>query len=152
MRMRTLEIMVGAFLLAGILALVFLAVRVSGVTAEAATATYSVNARFHDVAGLRTRAKVTIAGVTVGRVSQIGVDAIFGEATVTLDIQADIRLPRDSGAAIQTEGILGGRYVALLPGADEELLEPGGTIVDTQGALVLENLIGDFLTNMRGGS
>jgi phospholipid/cholesterol/gamma-HCH transport system substrate-binding protein len=150
MRMRTIEISVGAFLLAGILALVFLAVRVSGVNLEAAADTYRVHAVFSDVAGLRGRAKVTIAGVTVGRVAGISVDPIFGEATVTLEIRSDIRVSRDTGAAIQTEGILGGRYVALLPGGEEEMLAEGGTITDTQGALVLENLIGDFLTNLGG--
>jgi phospholipid/cholesterol/gamma-HCH transport system substrate-binding protein len=150
MRMRTIEISVGAFLLAGFLALLFLSVRVSGINFEAATQTYQVSAVFTDVAGLRTRAKVTIAGVTIGRVARIAVDPVYGEAIVTLDIQSDIRVPRDTGAAIQTEGILGGRYVALLPGGDEEFLAEGGTITDTQGAMVLENLIGDFLTNMGG--
>jgi phospholipid/cholesterol/gamma-HCH transport system substrate-binding protein len=150
MRMRTIEISVGAFLLAGFLALVFLAVRVSGFSIQAATGTYSLSATFTDVAGLRPRAKVNVAGVTIGRVSRISVDPIYGEAHIMMDIRADIRLPRDTGAAIQTEGILGGRYVALLPGADDEFLAEGDTITDTQGALVLENLIGDFLTNLGG--
>jgi phospholipid/cholesterol/gamma-HCH transport system substrate-binding protein len=150
MRMRTIEISVGAFLVAGVLALLFLAIRVSGVTLEAAPGSYSVDAKFTDVAGLRTRAKVTVAGVTVGRVSRISVDPLFGEATVRMDIRSDIQVPRDSGAAIQTEGFLGARYVALLPGADDDFLGEGDTITDTQGALVLENLIGDFLTNLGG--
>jgi phospholipid/cholesterol/gamma-HCH transport system substrate-binding protein len=150
MRMRTLEISVGAFMLAGFLALLFLAVQVSGITLERGTGTYTLEARFSDVAGIRTRAKVNMAGVTVGRVTAINVDAEYAEAILTLEIDAGVRLPKDSGAAIQTEGILGGRYVALLPGVDDEYLAAGDTITYTQSAMVLENLIGDFLINLGG--
>ena len=146
-RMRTLEISVGAFVLAGILGLVFLAFRVSGVGVGDTSGTYTLKARFDDVAGLRIRSKVSLAGVTIGRIAKINVDSELGEAIVTMEISDDVKnLSVDTGARIQTEGFLGGRYVSLIPGAEEKLLGSGDTITETQGALVLENLIGDFLT------
>lgn len=149
MRMRTIEISVGAFVLAGIIALVFLAVRVSGINASATAEGYLLQARFDDVSGLRERAKVTIAGVTVGRVTSIVVDAEYGEAVVGLAVQDSIApLSLDTGAQIVTEGVMGGRYIALTPGADEEMLENGDFLLETQGALVLEKLIGDFVTSL----
>ncbi len=150
MRIRTLEISVGAFMLTGFLALLFLAVQVSGISLERGTGTYTVEARFNDVAGIRPRAKVNMAGVTVGRVTDIRVDSEYAEAILTLEIDSAVRLPTDTGAAIQTEGILGGRYVALLPGVDDDYLAEGDTITYTQSAMVLENLIGDFLINIGG--
>ena len=148
MRMRTVEISVGAFVLAGILALVFLVVRVSGINFQDSS-TYSISARFDDVAGLKRRAKVSLAGVVIGRVSRIQVDTEYGEAVVTMEIERRAGpLSTDTGAQILTEGIIGSRYVSLLPGADEETLDDGDEILDTQGALVLENLIGDLVTNL----
>ncbi len=149
MRMRTVEISVGAFVLAGALALTFLAVKVSGVTLTRSSDTYIVQARFDDVAGLRPRAKVSMAGVTVGRVSDIEVDMEYGEAVVSLEIQGPPgNLSLDTGAQILTEGILGARYVSLMPGADEDTLADGDFIEETQGALVLENLVGDLITRL----
>jgi phospholipid/cholesterol/gamma-HCH transport system substrate-binding protein len=121
MRMRTIEISVGGFVLAGILA------------------------------GLRKRAKVSMAGVTIGRVKDIHVDLEYGEAIVVLELAgAQGSLSIDTGAQILTEGILGARYVNLMAGADEERLMDGDEITDTQGALVLENLIGELVTNLGG--
>ena len=148
MQLRTVEISVGAFVLAGALALVFLAVRVSGVNLFADRDSYQVQARFNDVAGLRTRAKVSLAGVTIGRVVGIEADIDYGEAIVTLELQgAPGKLPLDTGAQIVTEGMLGARYISLSPGIEEEYLMEGDLITDTQGALVLEQMIGDFVTN-----
>jgi len=149
MRMRTVEISVGAFVLAGALALIFLAVKVSGVNLAQGSDSYVVQARFDDVAGLRLRAKVSMAGVTVGRVAGIEVDMVYGEALVSLEIHGEPgNLSLDTGAQILTEGILGARYVSLLPGADEETLADGDFIEETQGALVLENLVGDLITRL----
>lgn len=149
MHMRTIEISVGAFVLAGILALIFLAVKVSGISLTTDRSSYTILARFDDVAGLRRRAKVSMAGVTIGRVAAIDVDMAYGEAIVTMEIDGDAGgLTADTGAQILTEGILGARYVNLLPGADEEMLGDGDYITDTQGALVLENLIGDLVTRL----
>ncbi|HEY5679721.1 MAG TPA: outer membrane lipid asymmetry maintenance protein MlaD [Pseudomonadales bacterium] len=152
MHIRTLEISVGAFMLAGILALVFLAVKVSGISLDADRGSYQLVARFDDVAGLRERAKVSIAGVQIGRVALIEVDTIYGQAVVTLEIDGSPGgLSADTGAQILTEGILGARYVNLLPGADDETLADGDLIYDTQGALVLENLVGDLITRLGAG-
>lgn len=151
MRMRTIEISVGAFVLAGILALVVLVVKVSGVSLSGGGDAHLLKAEFQDVAGLRVRAKVSMAGVTIGRVSQIGVDPEYGVAIVTMEINDHAwPLPQDTGARILTEGLLGARYVGLTPGADTEMLKEGDFITDTQGALVLENLIGDFITRLGG--
>ena len=150
-RMRTIEISVGAFVLAGILALIFLAFRVSG-TVENSGGAYKLIARFDDVAGLRLRSKVSMAGVTIGRVSRIDVDSSVGEAIVTMEIRKDVNnLSVDTGARVQTEGFIGGRYISLVPGGEEELLKDGDTISNTQGALVLENLIGNFITRAGSG-
>ena len=151
--MRTIEISVGAFMLAGVLALVFLAVRVSGINVGEPSGAYFVKARFDDVAGLTTRAKVAIAGVTVGRVSDVDVDSEYGQAIVTLAIDKRYsNLPADTGAKILTEGILGGRYIGLSLGGAEEILADGDEINDTQGAFVLENLIGELVTRIGGDS
>lgn len=149
MRMRTIEISVGAFVLAGIIALVFLAVRVSGINSSGDEESYLLQARFDDVSGLRERAKVTIAGVNVGQVTNIVVDAEYGEAVVTLAVLDSIGpLALDTGAQIVTEGVMGGRYIALTPGADEETLASGDFLTETQGALVLEKLIGDVISSL----
>ena len=149
MHMRTIEISVGAFVLAGVLALVFLAVKVSGISLSADQDSYKLLARFDDVSGLRLRSKVSMAGVTIGRVSQIDVDLEYGQAIVTMEIDGDEGgLTVDTGAQILTEGVLGARYINLMPGADEETLVDGDYIEDTQGALVLENLIGDLVTRL----
>ena len=148
MRMRIVEISVGGFVLAGILAVMFLAIRVSGAGVQESS-TYTVKARFSDVAGLKQRAKVSLAGVTIGRVADIQVDAAYGEAVVYMNISEEAgELSIDTGAQILTEGILGARYIGLLPGAEDEVLVDGSEIVDTQGALVLEHLIGDLVTRL----
>ena len=149
MRMRTLEISVGAFVLAGILAVLFLVIQVSGVNVKAAETSYTVSARFDDVAGLRPRAKVSMAGVTLGRVRAIEVDTEYGEAIVQIEIDGEPgKLTTDTSAKILTEGILGARYIGLLPGSEETKLADLGEITETQGAIVLENLIGQFLTSL----
>jgi phospholipid/cholesterol/gamma-HCH transport system substrate-binding protein len=149
MRMRTVEISVGAFVLAGIIALLFLVIQVSGVNLSESETSYTVSARFDDVAGLRPRAKVSMAGVNLGRVRSISVDTTYGEAIVVLEIDGEPgNLTADTSAKILTEGILGARYIGLSPGSDEEVLKEGSEIKETQGAIVLENLIGQFLTSM----
>ena len=150
-RMRTIEISVGAFVLAGILCLVFLAFRVSGVAVGDTSGTYLLNAEFNDVAGLRVRSKVSIAGVTIGRVTKIRVDSETAEAIVTMEVSKEANtLPIDTGARIQTEGFLGGRYISLIPGGDDKTLADGDTInlANTQGALGLEGLIDTFISKM----
>jgi len=149
MKTRTVEIAVGAFVVAAVLAMVVLVVRVSGVTLSAGDTGYRVYAEFDDVAGLRVRGKVSMAGVTIGRVTAIKVDSTYGVAIVEMEIYDRAwPLSADTGARILTEGILGARYVGLMPGAEDEIIPEDGYISDTQGALVLENLIGDFITRL----
>ena len=138
-------------MLAGFIGIIFLAVQVSGVSAVRNDEQYQIVARFDDVAGLRVRGKVSMAGVTIGRIRDIAVDMEWGAAIVTMDIFGEPgNLTTDTSAKILTEGILGARYISLMPGADEVYLQNGDEVTDTQGALVLENLIGEFLTNLGG--
>ena len=148
MQNRTLEIGVGLFLLAGILALLLLALRVSGLSPSATTDTYKLYAYFDNIAGLTVRAKVTMAGVTIGKVTAIDLDrdSFTGRVTMQLEKRID-NLPADSTASILTAGLLGEKYIGLSVGGEETLLKEGATIHDTQSSLVLEDLIGKFLLN-----
>ena len=102
-----------------------------------------------NIGGLTLRAKVSISGVTVGRVTGIHVDTSSGQAIVQMTLDKDAGpISSDAGAKIVTEGILGGKFVALVPGAEETQLKDGSVIQDTQGALILEDLIGQFVKSM----
>ena len=148
MQNRTLEVGVGLFLLAGILALLLLALRVSGLSTSANTDTYKLYAYFDNIAGLTVRAKVTMAGVTIGKVTGIDLDkdTFTGKVTLQLDKKVN-NLPQDSTASILTAGLLGEKYIGISVGGDDKQLADGGTIHDTQSSLVLEDLIGKFLLN-----
>lgn len=148
MQNRTLEVGVGLFLLAGLLALLLLALRVSGLTVGSSDNTYKVYAHFDNIAGLTVRSKVTMAGVTIGKVTAIDLDrnSYMGRVTMQLDDAVD-NLPADSTASILTAGLLGEKYIGISVGGEEELLREGSTIHDTQSSLVLEDLIGKFLLN-----
>jgi phospholipid/cholesterol/gamma-HCH transport system substrate-binding protein len=148
MRLRTVEISVGAFMLAGILALAFLAIQVSGLNLKDNNReTYRLTAHFNNASGLAVRAKITVAGVVIGRVTSISLDPRDSRALVEMAIDKNVDyLTIDSIAAIQTAGILGEKYISIAPGGDPEVLRDGDEIVETQQALVLEELIGKFLT------
>ncbi len=150
MRMRTIEISVGIFMLAGILALAFLAIQVSGLSVRDNTRdVYKLYARFSNAAGLTVRAKVSVAGVVIGRVTSLTLDPKDTRAKVEMSIDNKVDfLTADSIAAIQTAGILGEKYIAISVGGDPEMLKAGDEITDTQSALVLEDLIGKVLTNL----
>jgi len=149
MQNRTLEMIgVGLFLLAGLLALLLLALRVSGLAIGAAQDSYKVHAYFDNIAGLTVRAKVTMAGVTIGKVTAIDLDRDRFAGRVTMELMKDVNnLPVDSTASILTAGLLGEKYIGLSVGGEEEVLVDGSTIHDTQSSLVLEDLIGKFLLN-----
>ena len=148
MQNRTMEIGVGLFLLAGILALLLLALRVSGLSPTASSDTYKLYAYFDNIAGLTVRAKVTMAGVTIGKVTAIDLDRDNYMARVTLQLEKAVdNLPTDSTASILTAGLLGEKYIGLSVGGEDTVLKDGGTIHDTQSSLVLEDLIGKFLLN-----
>lgn len=148
MRMRTLELTVGVFILAGLLALAVLAVRVSGLSTNATGDVYKVYAHFDNVSGLTTRARVTMAGVTIGQVTGIEFDKNRYTGKVEMAIFSDVdTLPSDSAASIVTSGLLGEKYIGISVGGDDMMLADGDEIYDTQSALVLEELIGRFLLN-----
>ncbi|MCO5760271.1 MAG: outer membrane lipid asymmetry maintenance protein MlaD [Gammaproteobacteria bacterium] len=145
-RLRTLEILVGAFMAAGFLALFFLAMKVSNLSADVGGEGYRLQARFENVGSLKVRAPVTIAGVRVGRVEAIDFDQKRFEALVTLRIDPRYRqIPEDTIASIFTAGLLGEQYISLSPGGSEVNLADGGMLDHTQSALVLEQMIGQFL-------
>ncbi|MDH0746308.1 outer membrane lipid asymmetry maintenance protein MlaD [Pseudomonas sp. GD03842] len=151
MQNRALETGVGLFLLAGILALLLLALRVSGLSASTTTDSYKLYANFDNIAGLTVRAKVTMAGVTIGKVTAIDLDHDTFTGRVTMEVDKRVNnLPSDSTASILTAGLLGEKYVGISVGGDDQLLKDGGTIHDTQSSLVLEDLIGKFLLNSVG--
>lgn len=146
MRLRNLEILVGFFMIIGFSALAFLALKVSGLTDESAKESYKIYAHFENIGGLTVRAKVTMSGVTVGRVTNIELDPKRLNAKVEMSIDKNINyISSDSIAAIQTAGVLGEKYIAISMGGDDKSLAEGGEIKDTQSALVLEELIGKFV-------
>ncbi|MBA55802.1 MAG: outer membrane lipid asymmetry maintenance protein MlaD [Pseudomonadales bacterium] len=146
MRGRTLELAVGGFMLIGLLAIIFLALRVSGLSMNSSEETYRVVAKFENIGGLTVRAKVTMAGVTIGRVSNIYLDKEDFVGVVEMDIYKQFNnLSSDASAAILTAGGLGEKYIGLIQGAELDNLTDGSEIYDTQSALVLEDLIAKFL-------
>lgn len=147
MQRATLDLWVGIFVAAGLAALLFLALKVGNMGAFDSAKTYAVKASFDNIGGLKARAPVKSAGVVVGRVAEIGFDTQTYEASVTLRLDSRYRFPRDSSAAIMTSGLLGEQYVAIEAGGDAKMLAEGDRIKLTQGAVVLENLIGQFLYN-----
>ena len=146
MAKRNIEILVGLFVLLGLLALVFVALKAANLTSFSSGATYDLSARFDNIGGLKARAPVRSAGVVVGRVTGITLDAKSYQGVVTLDIDRRFQFPKDSAAKILTAGLLGDQYVGIEPGGDDKNLQPGDTIAQTQSSVVLENLIGQFLT------
>ncbi|MCU0957750.1 MAG: outer membrane lipid asymmetry maintenance protein MlaD [Hydrogenophaga sp.] len=148
MNKRSLEILVGLFVLLGAAALLFLALKAANLTSFASGGdTYTVQARFDNIGGLKTRAPVRSAGVYVGRVTSVTLDAQTYQGLVTMEINRGIQFPRDSTAKILTAGLLGDQYIGIEPGGDEQELKAGDTLSRTQSAVVLENLIGQFLFN-----
>ena len=145
MTRKAIETTVGLFLLIGVAAMIWLALKV-GNWSPTTTDDYEVTARFDNIGGLTVKAPVTLAGVTIGRVASIGIDADDYSARITLQIdQAHDNLPTDTSAAILTSGLLGAQYVGLDPGAEETYLKDGDRIEITQSAVVLEHLIGQIL-------
>lgn len=149
MRMRFIEMSVGAFMVLGVVALVTMAFRVSGLSGDTFAETYTVKAHFENLGGLTERAKVSLAGVNIGRVKKIYLDKERYSAVVEMEINKNVdNLSADSSAAIMTAGILGEKYIAISVGAEDEFLQDSDWIDDTQSAVILEELIGRFLYNM----
>ncbi len=145
MKKTALDFWVGLFVVVGFLAVLFLALKVGNMSSLSFQPTYSVRMKFDNIGGLKPRAAVKSAGVVVGRVKSIGFDTNTYQALVTIDIDGQYPFPKDSSAKILTSGLLGEQYIGLDPGGDTEMLKSGDTISMTQSAIVLENLIGQFL-------
>lgn len=141
------DLWVGLFVLIGAVAILFLALKAGNLLSLSLSETYAVSARFDNIGGLKVRAPVKSAGVVVGRVAGISFDDKTYQARVDLQMDKRFTFPKDSSAKILTSGLLGEQYIGIEPGADEKLLAAGDTIRMTQSAVVLENLISQFLYN-----
>jgi phospholipid/cholesterol/gamma-HCH transport system substrate-binding protein len=142
-----IDLWVGAFVVVGFAALIFLALKVGNLATFSSDETYSVHAKFANIGGLKVRAPVKSAGVVVGRVADIRFDNESYEAIVSITLGYHYQFPRDTTAKILTSGILGEQYVGLEAGGDGVMLKNGDRVRLTQSAVVLENLISQFLFN-----
>ena len=147
MSRKMLDLWVGFFVAVGFAAVMFLALKVASTATFAAGDGYEVKAKFDNIGGLKARAPVKSAGVVVGRVAEIRFDNQSFEAVVTMNIDKRYQFPKDTSAKILTSGLLGEQYVGLSAGGDTVNLKDGDTLKLTQSAIVLENLIGQFLFN-----
>jgi phospholipid/cholesterol/gamma-HCH transport system substrate-binding protein len=147
MTRRGIETLVGLFVLLGFVAIGYLALKAANLASFTIGETYAVSAKFDNIGGLKVRAPVRSAGVTVGRVSAITFDNQSFQGMVTLEIEKKFQFPKDTSAKILTAGLLGDQYIGLEPGGDDKNLAQGDAIKMTQSAVVLENLIGQMLYN-----
>ena len=146
MSRRSIETLVGLFVLMGMGAMGFLALKAANLASFGEHKGYSVTARFDNIGGLKPRAPVRSAGVTVGRVKSISLDAKTFQGVVRMEIDNFVKFPKDTSAKILTSGLLGDQYVGLEPGSDDKELAAGDVIRQTQSAVVLENLIGQMIS------
>jgi phospholipid/cholesterol/gamma-HCH transport system substrate-binding protein len=145
MQRKSLDLWVGLFVLLGAGALLFLALKAGNMSSLSFEQTYPVVTRFDNIGGLKPRAPVKSAGVVVGRVTDISFNDKTFQATVTLNIEERYKFPKDTSAKILTSGLLGEQYIGLEAGGDTVNLAAGDRINMTQSAIVLENLISQFL-------
>ena len=145
MQRTTIDLWVGVFVVAGVAALVMLAMKVGNLGTYNVSETYRVHAYFSNIGGLKPKASIKSAGVLVGRVTDIMLDTERYEAKVVMSLDKRYQFPKDTFANILTSGLLGEQYIGLMPGGDEEMLKNGEQLKKTQSAVVLEELIGKFL-------
>ncbi len=142
MSQRSIELIVGTFVIAGIVALGYLSIQLGGLDLLS-TGEYPLTAKFSTVSGLRVGASVEMAGVKVGRVQKIGLSG--EDAIITLRVEDSLKLSKDSIASIRTKGILGDKYIKLSQGGSEKFIKPGGKIRETEPPVDIEKLIGNFI-------
>lgn len=147
MSKKGIEVLVGCFVLLGLAGLLFLSLKAANLASFGERNGYMVTARFDNIGGLKPRAPVRSAGVTVGRVKTINLDPKTFQGVVTMELDPGVQFPRDSSAKILTSGLLGDQFIGIEPGGDEKNLLAGDVITSTQSAVILENLIGQFLFN-----
>ncbi|MBF0470231.1 MAG: outer membrane lipid asymmetry maintenance protein MlaD [Gammaproteobacteria bacterium] len=152
MNSRSVEIWVGIFVTMGAAALFVLAMQVSNLNLTGEEDGYSIQASFENISGLKVRSPVTIGGVTIGRVTAIEYDTKAFEAVVTMEIQGHFNnLPEDSSASVYTAGLLGEKYIGIVPGGAEEPLVEGSKVMLTESSIVLEQLISQFIFSKGSG-
>ena len=147
MNRSSIDLWVGVFVAIGLVALLFLAMKVGNLASFSTAQTYRIQAKFANIGGLKVRAPIKSAGVVVGRVAEVGFDNESYEAIVTMNIDSRYQFPRDTAAKILTSGLLGEQYIGLEAGGDGMMLKSGDRLRLTQSAVVLENLISQFLFN-----
>ena len=147
MERTTMDLWVGIFVVAGIAALVMLALKVGNLSTYNMSETYQVHAYFSNIGGLKPKASIKSAGVLVGRVTEIKLDMQRYEADVVMNLDKRYQFPKDTFADILTSGLLGEQYIGLVAGGDSEMLNNGEELKKTQSAVVLEDLIGKFIYN-----
>ncbi len=145
MQRTTIDLWVGVFVVAGIAALVMLAMKVGNLGTYNVSESYQVHAYFSNIGGLKPKASIKSAGVLVGRVTDITLDTERYEAKVVMSLDKRYQFPKDTFANILTSGLLGEQYIGLMPGGDDQMLKNGDQLKKTQSAVVLEELIGKFL-------
>ena len=145
MNRTTLDLWVGFFVAAGIVAMGFLSLKVGTINTTSEASSYSLKARFDNIGGLKARAPVKSAGVVVGRVTDIRLDAQDYVAVVSMVVDNRYKFPRDTFATINTSGLLGEQYIGFEVGGDPDMLKAGDTIKKTQSAIVLEKMISQFM-------
>jgi phospholipid/cholesterol/gamma-HCH transport system substrate-binding protein len=145
MERTTLDLWVGIFVVAGIAALVMLAMKVGNLGTYNVSEAYQVHAYFTNIGGLKPKASIKSAGVLVGRVTDITLDTERYQAKVVMSLDKRYQFPKDTFANILTSGLLGEQYIGLMPGGDEQMLKNGDQLKKTQSAIVLEDLIGKFI-------
>lgn len=141
----TFDLWVGAFVVAGIAALMVLALKVGNLSTYNMSDTYQLQVYFTNIGGLKPTASVRSAGVLVGRVAAISLDPERYEAKVTLTLDSRYKFPSDTIAKIQTSGLLGENFIGLMPGAEDKMLGNGELLKQTQSAMILEDMIGQFI-------
>ncbi len=142
---KTQDTLVGIFVASGIAALFFMAMQISSLGSFSSSDTYQINARFDNSGSLKVKSPISVAGVHIGRITNISIDSESYESIIEMAINAKYRLPDDTTASIFTAGLLGEQYIHLEPGGSDEFISEGGAIDITQSAIVLEDVIGQFL-------
>ena len=145
MNRTTIDLWVGVFVVLGVLALVFLALKVGNLNGAQLVQPYALTAKFDNIGGLKARAPIKSAGVVVGRIESIKLDPDNFQAVVAMRIDSRYSFPRDTYATINTSGLLGEQYIGLDPGGDTDVFKDGDVIKKTQSAVVLEKLISQFM-------
>ena len=148
MKRATVDLWVGVFVAIGLLSVAFLSLKVANLTSASGDTTYTLYADFDNIGALKVKAPVKSSGVVVGRVVSIGLDKDTYRAHVTLSLDSQYQFSRDASAEILTSGLLGEQYIGVTQGGDEDVLKPGEKFTLVSSALVLEQLIGKFMTSM----